>query len=289
MKSQSLKFFPRESKLTTQEQLFMSDFNIFNEKRAANQKLEAFAVYTLLRMKMSDDDDAGYFLNYNKDLLNLLASTLGTDNRFLERVVKRSLERGLFDKVMYEKYKILTSPDIQDKYFFGKQRCTNIRVVKEYLYSFVYEKYEFVNKKCKIVSIFGENVNKNSQTTQDKTDTKTKNEAPAERSNQDLELFLKEFPKKAESGVKIPNYVDFKALTERVRASEFLKMANNLKLSWLVKKENYDKVLAGHYDKIVFSPGNAKKQNYTNHEYSQEQLNNLFTDLDSVKLGGNNG
>ena len=287
MKSQSLKFFPRESKLTTQEQLFMSDFNIFNEKRVANQKLEAFAVYTLLRMKMSDDDDAGYFLNYNKDLLNLLASTLGTDNRFLERVVKRSLERGLFDKVMYEKYKILTSPDIQDKYFFGKQRCTSIRVVKEYLYSFVYEKYEFVNKKCKIVSIFGENVNKNSQTTQDKTNTKTKNEAPAERSNQDLELFLKEFPKKAESGVKIPDYVHFKALTERVRASDFLKMANNLKLSWLVKKENYDKVLAGHYDKIVFSPG--KTQNYDNRSYSQEQLNNLFTDLDSVKLGGNNG
>ena len=44
MKSQSLKFFPRESKLTTQEQLFMSDFNIFNEKRVANQKLEAFAL-----------------------------------------------------------------------------------------------------------------------------------------------------------------------------------------------------------------------------------------------------
>ncbi len=289
MKSQSLKFFPRESKLTTQEQLFMSDFNIFNEKRVANQKLEAFAVYTLLRMKMSDDDDAGYFLKFNKDLLNLLSCSIGTDNRFLERVVKRCLDRGLFDPVMYEKYKILTSPDIQDKYFFGKQRCTNIRVVKDYLYDFVYEKYDFVNKKCKFVNKNGEIVCKNSQTTQDKTDTKTKNEAPAERSNSNLELFLKEFPKKAESGVKIPDYVDFKALTERVRASDFLKMANNLKLSWLVKKENYDKVIAGHYDKIVFSPGNAKKQNYTNHEYSQEELNNLFTDLDSVKLGGNNG
>lgn len=289
MKSQSLKFFPRESKLTTQEQLFMSDFNISNKERVANQKLEAFAVYILLRMKMSDDDDSGYFLKFDQDLLNLLSCSIGTDNKFLTRVVKRCLERGLFDMVMFKKYQILTSPDIQDKYFFGKQRCTNIRVVKEYLYNFVYEKYEFVNKKCKIVNINGEIVNTNLQTTQDKTNTKTNNETQAERTNPELELFLKEFPKKAESEVKIPDYVNFKALAEKVRCSDFLKMANNLKLSWLVKKENYDKVISGAYDKIVFSLGSSKTQNYTNHEYSQEQLINLFTDLDKVNLGGNNG
>ena len=219
--------------------------------------------------------------------MNLLSCSIGTDNKFLTRVVKRCLERGLFDMVMFKKYQILTSPDIQDKYFFGKQRCTNIRVVKEYLYNFVYEKYEFVNKKCKIVNINGEIVNTNLQTTQDKTNTKTNNETQAERTNPELELFLKEFPKKAESEIKIPDYVNFKALAEKVRCSDFLKMANNLKLSWLVKKENYDKVISGAYDKIVFSPG--KTQNFTNHEYSQEQLNNLFTDLDKVNLGGNNG
>lgn len=287
MKSQSLKFFPRESKLTTQEQLFMADFNISNKERVSNQKLEAFAVYILLRMKMSDDDDTGYFLKFDQDLLNLLSCSIGTDNKFLTRVVKRCLERGLFDKVMFNKYQILTSPDIQDKYFFGKQRCTKIRVIKDYLYGFIYEKYDFVNKKCEIVNKNGEIVNKNKQTTQDNTNTQTNRDTQTQAmcTNSGLNLFLKEFPNKAESNVEIPSYVDFKTLTEKIKASEFLRIANNLKLSWFVKKENYEKVISGQYDKIVFSPGKNKTGW---REYSQEELNDLYTNLDEINIGENN-
>lgn len=287
MKSQSLKFFPRESKLTTQEQLFMADFNISNKERVANQKLEAFAVYILLRMKMSDDDDTGYFLKFDQDLLNLLSCSIGTDNKFLTRVVKRCLERGLFDKVMFNKYQILTSPDIQDKYFFGKQRCTKIRVIKNYLYDFIYEKYDFVNKKCEIVNKNGEIVNKNKQTTQDNTNTQTNRDTQTQamRTNFGIDLFLKEFPNKAESNVEIPNYVDFKTLTEKIKASEFLRIANNLKLSWFVKKENYEKVISGQYDKVVFSPGKNKT---CWREYSQEELNELYANLDELNIGKTN-
>ncbi len=282
MKSQSLKFFPRESKLTTQEQLFMSDFNISNKERVANQRLEAFAVYILLRMKMSDDDDTGYFLKFDQDLLNLLSCSIGTDNKFLIRVVKRCLERGLFDVVMFNKFKILTSPDIQDKYFFGKQRCTKIRVVKEYLYSFVYEKYEFVNKKCEIVNKNGEIVNKNKQTTQDDTNTNTKKETQAVGTNPQLEIFLKEFPQKAEVNINIPDFVEMDKLIAKIKDSEFLKMANNLKLSWFVKKENYDNVIAGQYDKFVVSPG--KTSPYTERTYTKEEIESLYTDLESIDI-----
>ena len=281
MKSQALKFFPRESKLSTQEELFLSDFNILNKERMANQRLESFAVYILLLMRMSEDENSGYYINFDQDTRNLLANKIGTDNKFLSRVVHSCLARGLFDKVMYEKYQILTSPDIQDKYFFGKQRCTKIQIVSDYLYDFVYENYENVIKKAKIVNKNGEIVNKNLQTTQNKTDTNTNTRDT--HSCDSLSKFNQTFPEKAvKEEIKIPDYVNMDLLIEKIKQSDFLQKCPNLNLTWLIQKDNYDKVTSDFYTNRNFKP--VKTEDYSKRDYSAEEINSLYTNLEDIKL-----
>lgn len=281
MKSQALKFFPREAKLSIQEELFLSDFNILNKERMANQRLESFAVYILLLMKMSEDENSGYYINFNQDTRNLLANKIGTDNKFLSRVVHSCLERGLFDKVMFQKYNILTSPDIQDKYFFGKQRCTKIQIVADYLYDFVYENYENVIKKAKIVNKNGEIVNKNLQTTQNKTDTNTNTRDT--HSCDSLSKFNQTFPEKAvKEEIKIPDYVNLNLLIEKIKQSDFLQKCPNLNLTWLIQKDNYDKVTSDFYTNRNFKP--VKTEDYSKRDYSAEEINSLYTNLEDIKL-----
>lgn len=281
MKSQALKFFPREVKLSTQEELFLSDFNILNKERMANQRLESFAVYTLLLMKMAEDETAGYYINFDQDTRNLLANKIGTDNKFLSRVVQSCLERGLFDKVMFQKYNILTSPDIQDKYFFGKQRCSKLQIIADYLYDFVYENYENVIKKAKIVNKNGEIVNKNSQTTQDKTNTNT--ETRDSSTSDSLKKFNQIFPEKVTNGnVKIPDYVNMELLMQKIKQSDFLQKCPNLNLNWLIQKDNYEKVIKDFYTNRTFTPSN--EQTFKQRTYSSEETNNLFTNLEDIKL-----
>lgn len=281
MKSQALKFFPREAKLSTQEELFLSDFNILNKERMANQRLESFAVYILLLMKMSEDDNSGYYINFDQDTRNLLANKIGTDNKFLSRVVQSCLARGLFDKVMYEKHQILTSPDIQDKYFFGKQRCSKLQIVSDYLYDFVYENYENVIKKAKIVNKNGEIANKNSQTTQDKTNTNT--ETRDSSTSDSLKKFNQTFPEKVINGnVKIPDYVNLDLLIQKIKESDFLQKCPNLNLNWLIQKDNYEKVVKDFYTNRTFVPSN--EQNFKQRTYSSEETNKLFTNLEDLKL-----
>lgn len=281
MKSQALKFFPRESKLSTQEELFLSDFNILNKERMANQRLESFAVYILLLMRMSEDENSGYYINFTQDTRNLLANKIGTDNKFLSRVVHSCLERGLFDKVMFQKYNILTSPDIQDKYFFGKQRCTKIQIISDYLYDFVYENYENVIKKAKIVNKNGEIVNKNLQTTQNKTDTNTNTR---DTHNFDsLSKFNQTFPEKAvKEEIKIPDYVNMDLLIEKIKQSDFLQKCPNLNLTWLIQKDNYDKVTSDFYTNRNFKP--VKTEDYSKRDYSAEEINSLYTNLEDIKI-----
>lgn len=284
MKSQSLKFFPRETKLSNAEELFLSDFNIQNRERQANQRLESFAVYILLLMNISESDDAGYFIEYSQDNRQLLARKIGTDNKFLHRVVWRCLERGLFDKVMFEKYNILTSVDIQDKYFFGKQRCSKMRVIVDYLYDFVYKNYENVLKKAIYVNKNGEIVNKNEQTTQDEDQDENKNK---EKDQTALALSLKKFKqafseKTVPENYQLPSYVNIDALIDAVNQSpQFLKICNNLDLKWLTENQDrYDKIIRGDYKK--FTP--KQEPTHENRNYSQEELQSFYTNINDIEI-----
>lgn len=288
MKSQSLNFFPRESKLSTAEEHFMSDFNVVNREKVANQRLESFAVYMLLLMQISNSDDYGYFIEYNQDNKNLLAQKIGTDNKFLHRVVLRCLERGLFDKEMYQKYGILTSIDIQDKYFRGKTRVTSQpQAVLEYLFAFIYQKHKNVLKKFIIVNKNGGIVYKPTEKRRDDNETETDTEIEIATSKVAdfslIEKFKQAFPEKAvPENYQLPSYVNIEHLIDAVNQSpQFLKLCNNLDLKWLTENQDrYDKIIRGDYKKFT----QKQEPTHENRSYSQEELNSFYTNIDDIEI-----
>ena len=80
-------------------------------------------------------------------------------------------------------------------------------------------------------------------------------------------------------GVDLTTY-NIEQLEKAIEESEYLQSAN---LSFILN--NYEKVITGYYRTIKPDKSEqSKSRNYDNREYSEEDLNNLFTDLDKIEL-----
>ncbi len=93
-------------------------------------KLEGFAILTKLMQKIYS---YGYWYRWTEDEALLFADELRTDYEKVKGVVDEALERGVFDKDMYEKYNILTSSGIQKRYKEIVRRRKDVEVIEEYL------------------------------------------------------------------------------------------------------------------------------------------------------------
>ena len=128
----------------------MSDFNRVADRRTSNEKLEAFAVYIRLLMAMADNKESGFFLYVGKKDIALLAEEFwGVDVGLVQDVINSCVEHEIFDKDYYTKYKIITSQNIQEKYFYSP----NIRRrVKEDLIKYRAYVYPNIWKKLNLKS-----------------------------------------------------------------------------------------------------------------------------------------
>ena len=98
-------------------------------------------------------------------------------------------------------------------------------------------------------------------------------------SNEDLEKFKEVFPNKLTEGkYTVPSNFEMDKLISEVKESDFLKSNNNLSLPWLIN--NYDKIINGAYKDYVKKNENT----IVTHNYTTEELNSFFTDLDSLDL-----
>ena len=77
-------------------------------------------------------DNEGYYIGNGDDLFLLIRKRILSDVERIKEVVNNALERGLFDKRLHDKYKILTSKAIQKRYFIGSNRKKSVNVIKEY-------------------------------------------------------------------------------------------------------------------------------------------------------------
>lgn len=72
--------------------------------------------------------DEGYYVGYNDDLTFLIAEQFGVSEGAVEDTVRKSVAVEFFDSGMFEKYKILTSHAIQERYFLSVERLKRNRV-----------------------------------------------------------------------------------------------------------------------------------------------------------------
>jgi len=160
--------------MATKERLRKNDLDYFPLEININQDskilllegkfgLEGFAVLIKLYIKIYGDK--GYYCEWNEVEKLLFARMLGIDADRLDEIISTCIKFKIFDKKMYEKYSILTSKGIQERFFFITSRRKKINVENSYLLINC-EEYRAVENSKKTVEnskIQSERVNKQSE------------------------------------------------------------------------------------------------------------------------------
>ena len=104
---------------------FPLDVDFFNDEKIQfisarfGTKGEAIVIRLMCRIYRN-----GYFLNWDEDMALLFAKSVGDgcQHSFVIDVVYELLKRGFFDKSIFERFSILTSKGIQNRFLIGAAR-----------------------------------------------------------------------------------------------------------------------------------------------------------------------
>lgn len=77
----------------------------------------------------------GYYCVWNEDVALMFSRKCGEGVNVVSEVIKGCLRRGVFDKTLFEKYSILTSKGIQERYLEACSRRKSLKMISEYLLS----------------------------------------------------------------------------------------------------------------------------------------------------------
>lgn len=103
----------------------------------------------------------GYYIEWTNEVALLFAKRIGLreGGSAVSEIVEASVKRGIFDKTLYEKYRILTSKGIQKRYFEAVSRRKSVSIKRAYLLVNATDFPKGANIFDKNVIIFDENVN----------------------------------------------------------------------------------------------------------------------------------
>ncbi len=76
----------------------------------------------------------GYYTPWNEDILMLFARSACEDKEVVSKIVERALERGIFDRQLYDRHGIITSAEVQQEYLriCRQSKRKQVSLVKEY-------------------------------------------------------------------------------------------------------------------------------------------------------------
>ena len=92
--------------------------------------LEGFGAVVRLWMNVFRD---GWYLEWDADSMQFFCFCNSISAERFGEILADALERGIFCRWLYEKYSVLTSQDIQRRYFNAATHRRKIRVCEEYL------------------------------------------------------------------------------------------------------------------------------------------------------------
>ena len=138
-------YFPLDVALDEKWELIESEFG-----------LTGFGVVVKLLQRIYGGQ--GYYVEWTNEVALLFAKKIGLGGNAVSEIVSASVKRGIFDKTLYEKYGILTSAGIQDRYFEAVSRRKNVKVDPRYLLVPYAQKKGNVCNSDENADIFCENV-----------------------------------------------------------------------------------------------------------------------------------
>lgn len=144
MKS-GIEYFPLDCQLDDKFDLIEAEFG-----------LTGFAVVVKLLQKIYAGQ--GYYCEWTKEVALLFGKKIGLGGNAVSEIVEASVRRGIFDRELYEKYSVLTSKGIQERYLEAVSRRKKVEVKKEYLLINCVRNYKNVDISSKNVCINQKNV-----------------------------------------------------------------------------------------------------------------------------------
>ena len=242
MKS-GIDYFPLDVNMDEKVELIEAEFG-----------LTGFAVLVKLLQRIYGGE--GWYVEWTSEVALLFAKRVGAGGSVVSEIVEASIKRGIFDKTLYDKYRILTSAGIQRRYFEAVSRRKNVKVKAEYLLIDVALFLPNVDILSKNVDINQKNVNilKQSKVKESKVNNNTHTareedlkELPSSQGKL-FEDFINRWGIEVDTCSPFIHDFDFNLLNAAYERSTKFLQADTLPkfLSWIVK--NYTSIIKGKYN-----------------------------------------
>lgn len=108
---------------------FLSDLKVRRIIKACGKE----AVHILVDLLANIYRDEGYYVLWDDDLAFLVADEVGTKEGTVEELVKKSVQVNFFDRDIFDKYSILTSKGIQNRYILATKERKKVELEFKYL------------------------------------------------------------------------------------------------------------------------------------------------------------
>ena len=115
-----LDYFPLDCVMSDSVRLIEAEFGI-----------EGFGILVRLWQDIYKID--GYYKKFDKDVLMLFAKEIYIPAEKLEKFINTALERGIFDKKIYESFGVLTSKELQNRFLKCTKKRKTASIKEEYL------------------------------------------------------------------------------------------------------------------------------------------------------------
>lgn len=131
--------------------------------------LDGFAMIIKLWQKIYGDK--GYYCTFTRTVKLMFAQSINKGVNFVDEVINRCTEYGIFDRRLYKKYGVLTSDGIQKRYAKMTERRNSFTIDGRYLLISAPENWVIADNNGVNASNNGENVSKK---TESKVNTESK-------------------------------------------------------------------------------------------------------------------
>lgn len=110
---------------------FLSDLKVRRIIKACGKE----AVHILVALLANIYRDEGYYVLWDDDLAFLVADEVGTKEGTVEELVRKAVQVKFFDKDIFDKYSVLTSKGIQNRYILATKERKKVELEFKYLLS----------------------------------------------------------------------------------------------------------------------------------------------------------
>ena len=150
MSSRGVKYFPLDVCIDSKLEAIENEFGI-----------KGFAVVVKLFQRIYGQE--GYYCEWNDEvMLSFATRTCLLGGSIVSEIVDSALRRGIFNKEIYERFGVLTSKGIQERYLKITNRRKESVIKKEYLLIKCTQNPDDVDNSSENVDIFNENADNSS-------------------------------------------------------------------------------------------------------------------------------